>query len=652
VLNGTRQYFMGSVTGFGNTYREQTLDTQTGLVVDTNREGDWPAGAYFTDVLAGSIADHISQRAGDPQPFFIVASFTAPHSPLQATQEYLDQIDALSPGLTGNRRLYGAMMLALDAGVRTILDRLDDPDQDGDPADSISADTLICFINDNGGQTGIGAINEPLRGKKGETWDGGIRVPMLLAGPGVPDTGAAFDDPVDSVDLVPTFLAAAGAPVPAPDQTDGVDLLPYLAGDLPGPPHPHLYVRGVGIEKVGVRRDRFKLTTTINSGPLLFDIVENIDERGRLDDDLPEVVTELLNIVYAYEAEYPKPRWGDQSFNVFDEFVYRAQQAGPGPWSAPFSWTPEGGTGQASLRTRDGFAEFVARFPTSPTPYTATNDMERPNEMLMLINAIEFVGSHDEADSGATIDGLPLLFVDSLDGAPARVGMLAGGAGVHPFEIALEVRLFDDLVLDGEGTQPLILSAGVVEQRIGRSVTRSGAWPLEIRAPVEVSGTVELQSGPTMVAPAGRIDAPVITVAGAATLTLTDGGAPITPDFLADDAAVEIDHAGGPPVALDFDGAETVAGLTVAGEALAAGDYGAKTHPLVLAGTGVLRVVPTGTCNAADLAPPFGTLDLTDINAFAGAFLAGELPADIDGNGLLDLTDITTFVNSFLSGCP
>ncbi len=60
---------------------------------------------------------------------------------------------------------------------------------------------------------------------------------------------------------------------------------------------------------------------------------------------------------------------------------------------------------------------------------------------------------------------------------------------------------------------------------------------------------------------------------------------------------------------------------------------------------------PSG-CNAADLAEPFGVLDLSDISTFVGAFTSGMSPGDIDGNGIFDLADISGFVSAFTAGCP
>ncbi|MBZ0171376.1 MAG: FG-GAP repeat protein, partial [Phycisphaerales bacterium] len=66
----------------------------------------------------------------------------------------------------------------------------------------------------------------------------------------------------------------------------------------------------------------------------------------------------------------------------------------------------------------------------------------------------------------------------------------------------------------------------------------------------------------------------------------------------------------------------------------------------------VFNLGPAGPCNDADLAEPFGLLDLADINAFVAAFLAGDPAADLDGNGLHDLQDVIAFGAAFLGGCP
>ncbi|MEL7484492.1 MAG: sulfatase-like hydrolase/transferase, partial [Planctomycetota bacterium] len=344
ITSGSRQYFFGNESSYTKVVREMTLDSQTNLVVDSDIESTYPAGAYFTDVMADEVAGYIGQRATIGQPFFAVASFTAPHGPLQATQQYFNRVDNLGLGLTGNRRTYAAMMIALDDGVQTILDSLEDPNGDGDTADSILSNTVVCFINDNGGETANSARNFPLRGKKSDTFDGGIRVAMTIAGPGIPSTGDSFDFPVDSVDLTPTFLAIAGQPLGPSDFTDGVDLVPFLDGSVAGPPRDTVFVRGNNPIVAGVRQGDFKLTIENIGGPFLYNIVGNPAENNVLNDTFPNVVEDMTDIINAFEVEYTKPRWGAADVNAnVDGFVYRTG-LGSGDWGDANAWRGEGGT--------------------------------------------------------------------------------------------------------------------------------------------------------------------------------------------------------------------------------------------------------------------------------------------------------------------
>jgi hypothetical protein len=76
------------------------------------------------------------------------------------------------------------------------------------------------------------------------------------------------------------------------------------------------------------------------------------------------------------------------------------------------------------------------------------------------------------------------------------------------------------------------------------------------------------------------------------------------------------------------------------------------TNQLPLIRLPLVLTVASGGCNAADLAEPFGVLDLNDLNAFVSAFVTGDLLADVTGDGVLDLQDISSFVGAFTAGCP
>ena len=104
------------------------------------------------------------------------------------------------------------MMFALDRGVGRIRDHLRDSGQ--------LDDTLIVFFSDNGGATGNASWNGPLSGVKGTLREGGVRVPTIYSWPAVLPAGTTHSSPVSSLDLLPTFLAAANATAFATDASE------------------------------------------------------------------------------------------------------------------------------------------------------------------------------------------------------------------------------------------------------------------------------------------------------------------------------------------------------------------------------------------------------------------------------------------------
>ena len=639
LTSGSRTYFTGATNSYQQVLREMTLDPVSNLITDTSVEGSYPANSYVTDVLAEEVGDYITDRSGEPEPFFAIASFTAPHGPLQATAEYFTRVDNLGLGLSGNRRTYAAMMIALDDGVQTILDRLDDPDADGDNSDSILDNTLVCFINDNGGETANSARNFPLRGKKSDTFDGGIRVMMAMAGPGIPQTGASYDFPVDSVDLTPTFLAAAGQPLGPGAFTDGVNLLPYLDGTLSGAPRDAMFVRGNNPITAGARVGDFKLTIENIGGPFLYDIVGNPGESAVLNSAFPLVVEEMTDVMNGFEAEYMKPRWGPTDVNGFDGFVYRASAVGSSSWAAAGAWQAEGGSpGTATMYPRDGYANHTARFPANATPYTATNDLSRPDGLPFITNQIRFDGQHTgSGDSGATLVGRSLMMADTLAGSLPSIVMdvNSSGAGSHPARIELELRLWDDLLLTGGGSQELILGGPIVSERPGRTVSKAGAWPMSFAGDVLIDGAFELLEGSTRIDDGARVSAQPLLVENGASLEVGSGAESPSPDFFGNTSELSVvtPQAGPAPVALSFDGVEIIGGLVIDGQSMPFGTYGAATHPAIFQGSGSLRIRGPLSCDAdlnddgfADL---FDTLlFLRDFDALIGC---GESPALVSG---------------------
>lgn len=127
-------------------------------------------------------------------------------------------------GLPTTEGTLAGMVAAMDEGIGRVLEKLENA--------GLEEETLVFFINDNGGGGGNASVNEPLSGFKGQVWEGGIRVPFAMRWKGRVPAGVVFDHPVISLDIFATAVAAAGAALPRGRQIDGVNLLPYVTGEL------------------------------------------------------------------------------------------------------------------------------------------------------------------------------------------------------------------------------------------------------------------------------------------------------------------------------------------------------------------------------------------------------------------------------------
>ncbi len=200
-----------------------------------------PAGEYLTDRLTRDAVSFINTKAGNDEPFFLNLSHYGVHTPINAPAALRDKYLAkLNSGnyekfnsLQGNARTtlatYAAMVESVDQSLGAVRQALVDNGVDGN--------TTVAFISDHGGlatapdRTPPTNLNGPLRNGKGTLYEGGIRVPILISGPGVV-AGQVNDTPIIGHDLYPTLLQSAG--VSLPNQTiDGVDLSPTLAGGGP-----------------------------------------------------------------------------------------------------------------------------------------------------------------------------------------------------------------------------------------------------------------------------------------------------------------------------------------------------------------------------------------------------------------------------------
>jgi arylsulfatase A-like enzyme len=186
---------------------------------------------YLTFAFGREAVNFISRQRGQTQPFFLMLSFNAVHDPMEAPDDYLRRFSAIEDK---GRRTYAGMLSAMDETIGRVLKAVREA--------GIEKDTLVCFISDNGGPITRNAPNSshntPLRGGKGETWEGGIRVPFFMKWSGQLNPGTTFGEPVTQMDLSATVLALAGATPDPKWPLDGVNLMPFLtAKKKGGQPH-------------------------------------------------------------------------------------------------------------------------------------------------------------------------------------------------------------------------------------------------------------------------------------------------------------------------------------------------------------------------------------------------------------------------------
>jgi len=188
-------------------------------------------GEYLTDRLTDEairVADYALEKK---QPFFLMLSHFAPHTPIEGKPEEVKHFTAkLRPGFRHQNPVYAAMVKSLDDSVGRVLAHL--------RTRGVEDNTIVIFASDNGGYIGIdrksgqtvpATNNAPLRSGKGSLYEGGVRVPLLVRWPGLTPRGGECAEPVSLADLFPT-LTGALAPRAAPGgiAIDGIDLTPVL----------------------------------------------------------------------------------------------------------------------------------------------------------------------------------------------------------------------------------------------------------------------------------------------------------------------------------------------------------------------------------------------------------------------------------------
>ena len=252
---------------------------------------------YLTDAFTREAVDFIDRH--DDKPFFLYLAYNAVHSPLQGADKYMKKFAHIEDV---HRRIFAAMLANMDDSVGAVMNQL--------RKSGLEENTLVFFLSDNGGPTReLTSSNLPLRGEKGQMYEGAIRVPYMVQWKGKIPAGEVYHQPVSSFDIYATAVANS-AGVTVPEQVEGVDLLPFLKGEDQGRPHETLYWRQGG--KAAMRHGDWKIVRMgkrLQAGRAkweLYDLSKDISEQTNLAGVHPEILAELIS------------RWNEMSSEMVD----------------------------------------------------------------------------------------------------------------------------------------------------------------------------------------------------------------------------------------------------------------------------------------------------------------------------------------------
>ena len=287
--------------------------------VTTNAPGDQGApDPKRTSQVTDETVRFIAEQAAAGRPFFVQASYYAVHTPVLAHAETVEEFNGLiTPqpprggpfgrfvNLAHTSTVYAAMTAELDAGVGRILGALDEH--------GLSDSTYVIFTSDNGGESDVPVTsNVPLAWGKTHVWEGGIRVPLFIRGPGIAG-GTRSDVPAIGYDFFATIADWVGATAPLPENQDGGSLHGVLTnggeGTVERGTEPLVWYYGAYrnmkhvAPQTAIRRGNHKLIWELDSGrTYLYDLDLDLSETTDLSRFRPQVAASLHEELKAYLA--------------------------------------------------------------------------------------------------------------------------------------------------------------------------------------------------------------------------------------------------------------------------------------------------------------------------------------------------------------
>jgi len=277
---------------------DQFLWPNLTFAVRYNKEQHFAPDEYMTDYLSTQAVRAI--QANKHRPFLLYLSYNAPHTPLHARKSDYDAFPMINDH---TERVYGAMIASLDRGIGRVMAAL--------KAEGIDDNTLIIFSSDNGGADYVGLpdLNAPYRGWKMTFFEGGTHVPFFMRWPDRIAAGSKYQRPVSHIDIFSTAAAAANVAVPADREIDGVDLLPYVNGEISGEPHEALFWRTGNYRTVRSGDWKLQLSDPDETA-FLYNLAVDPTEQRNLAASEPKQLARLKQLLEAGVRDWAVPMRG------------------------------------------------------------------------------------------------------------------------------------------------------------------------------------------------------------------------------------------------------------------------------------------------------------------------------------------------------
>ena len=269
-------------------------------------EGD----LYLTDLMTADACAYIERESKGNKPFFLYLAYNAPHSPLQGKAEHLEKLSHINSEAL---KVYASMLISIDEGTGKIIQTLKN--------NGITENTLVIFLSDNGpARTNFKGLPESwpkdqilgskndLNGQKGNYFEGGIRVPLLISWPHMLEKNRHYDKPIYALDLYPAICSAANIDVNS--NLDGINVLPYLnKNQNPDQRSAMLWCGSIWNPKRtgAIRIEDWKLILNSNSKDFLFNLKEDPKETNNLIDQEPEKYQTIRSKFLEMTIDMPDP---------------------------------------------------------------------------------------------------------------------------------------------------------------------------------------------------------------------------------------------------------------------------------------------------------------------------------------------------------